>query len=146
MSFPPMANIHMLIGIGEGLITTLVIASIQRTRAELLSDDIQNISTSRFKGFIIYGVVITIGLMLFVLPFISKLPDGLEKVTALLGFDYKTLTDPIISSPITDYQFPGIGSPVVATWIASMVGAVVVFILASIFSHFLIVKSEKQIH
>lgn len=146
MAFPAMANIHMLIGIGEGLITTLVIATIRRTRAELLSIDVQKITPSRYKEFIIYGVIIIIGLILFVLPFISKLPDGLEKVAAILGFEYKTLAEPIIPSPITDYQFPGIGSPVPATWIAGVVGAVVVFFLASIFSHFLAVKSEKQAH
>ena len=146
MAFPAMTNIHMLIGIGEGMITTLVIATIQRTRAELLSLDAHKIKASRYKEFLVYGVVIVIGLILFVLPFISKLPDGLEKVAAMLGFEYKTLVEPIVPSPIIDYQFPGIGSPVLATWIAGVVGAVVVFVLASIFSHFLAVKSEKQAH
>ena len=144
-AFSVMANVHMLIGIGEGLITALVIAAVLKTRADLLDTDKLNGFNSRHRELIIYGAIIAIGLLLFVSPFVSQWPDGLEKTAALLGFESKTLDYSLVSSPIFDYKLPGIGSPALATTLAGMIGAIIVFILAYMISKILVSKSDERI-
>jgi len=127
-TFVAMTNIHMLIGLGEGIITTLVIAGIWKTRPELL--DRQFVGTKRFYEFISYGTIFTIGLILFAAPFISTLPDGLERVASSAGFDVRALKEPILNTPLAGYRMNGIITPELATIIAGMTGMVVVFILS----------------
>jgi len=148
LGFPAMTSIHMLIGIGEGLITTLVIAAIYRTRPDLAVADIQgpDISKNRpFTDVLIYGFMIIIGLILFVSPFASQWPDGLEKVAATFGFESKVLSRPLVPSPIADYQVPGIGSLSTATALAGAIGAVAVFLLSFVLAKILSTKTENNL-
>jgi len=131
--FPVMTNIHMIIGAGEGVITMLVVAAIWRVRPELLDEWGGKKSLHGYREPVVYGLLIAIGLVLFVLPFASRLPDGLARALATIGFSPGTTTDP---SPMAGYQIPGIGSPVVATVVAGVVGTLLVFLLA-----FLLAKS-----
>jgi cobalt/nickel transport system permease protein len=131
--FPAMAGVHMLIGIGEAIITVLVVAAVMNTRPDLLPDAevAETMSPARsMKEILIYGSVLIAGLALFVSPFSSRWPDGLEKVGATLGFDVKKLTDPLVGSPLAEYRIPGIGSLSVTTALAGTFGAAVVFLLA----------------
>jgi cobalt/nickel transport system permease protein len=147
LGFPAMTSIHMLIGIGEGLITTLVIAAIFKTRPDLVVADIQrhDISKNRpYTDVLIYGFLIIIGLILFVSPFASQWPDGLEKVATTFGFESKVVSKPLVSSPIADYQVPGIGSLSMATALAGAVGAVAVFLFSFILANILSNKTENN--
>jgi cobalt/nickel transport system permease protein len=143
-AFPVMANVHMLIGIGEGLLSVLIIAAIWKSRPDLLEENLQRLSPTRYKEFIIYGIITIMGLLIFVTPFISRLPDGLEKAAALLGFETKALEVSVIASPMNGYKYPDIGSSSLATTLAGLVGAVVVFILSLVISSMLVKKSDKQ--
>jgi len=144
-AFPVMANVHMLIGIGEGLITVLVIAAVWKTRADLLEENVSRVSPSSHREFIIYGIITVVGLLLFLSPFVSEWPDGLEKTAALLGFERNAIDSSLIQFPISDYKFPGVGSPAMATTLAGLVGAVIVFILGLVISKFLVSQSDKKI-
>ena len=70
MVFPAMLLTHALIGIGEGLITALVLLSIARTRPDLL-ETASAPAAGRGTGweFLTFGLVITLGLALFVAPY-----------------------------------------------------------------------------
>jgi cobalt/nickel transport system permease protein len=128
--FPSMASIHMLIGLGEGLITTLVIVAIRRTRPDLLDMDARSVSPRPYRLALAVGVVVTAGLVLFVLPFASRWPDGLERVAESLGFAQRAAREPLLPSPLIDYRLPGLGSATAATCAAGFVGTVVAFLLA----------------
>ncbi len=144
--FPAMTGIHMLIGVGEALITMLVFAAVYRTRSEML--DLgrplrEKVLASRpVTDMLIYGVLITAGLALFVSPFASSWPDGLERVASALGFDAKAAANPLIHSPMADYRVPGIGSLSKATAIAGVAGAVVVFVLSFVLARTLLPRSN----
>ncbi len=56
--FPAMGGVHMLIGIGEGLITSLVILAIARTRPDLLDPEPQEKARGVGFEFILFGLVI----------------------------------------------------------------------------------------
>jgi cobalt/nickel transport system permease protein len=141
-AFVAMTNIHMLIGIGEAIITTLVIVAIARTRPDLLEENLVASTRSSKKSIVVYGIVCTLGLLLFVVPFASKWPDGLERIAATLGFEHRALPTPLVSSPIVNYAVPGIGSPAAATVVAGLIGTVIVFVLSFILARFLTAKSR----
>jgi cobalt/nickel transport system permease protein len=130
VAFPAMANIHMLVGVGEGIITTLVLAAIMRTRPDLLSGTEDTGRSRTDAGWIAYGLLVSIGLVLFLSPFASSWPDGLESVARALGFEQRALATPLVASPMMEYRIPGIGSPVAATMIAGAAGTILVFILS----------------
>lgn len=148
VAFPAMTGIHILIGIGEALITTLVLAAIYATRPDLLSlgrapEDERE--ARPLLGVLVYGSLIIVGLVLFVLPFASRWPDGLEKVAAVFGFSSRSLAAPLVSSPLADYRVPGIGSLSWATALAGIIGAVLVFGVSFILAKAVLPKPENHV-
>ncbi|MEI6085678.1 MAG: energy-coupling factor ABC transporter permease [Verrucomicrobiota bacterium] len=83
--FPTMTNVHMLIGIGEGLITALVLTAIARARPELTEP------TAHTGELVGLGLLTTVGLAVFVTPFACSWPDGLEKIAGAIGFEHKAV-------------------------------------------------------
>lgn len=120
VAFPAMVSVHMLIGIGEGLITALVLMALHAARPDLLAADAGG------KASPWLGVTAAIGALLFVAPFASPWPDGLEQVARTLGFA------PAASSvaPLADYQLAAVTSPVASTVIAGAVGTAVALALS----------------
>ena len=148
VGFPAMAGIHMLIGVGEALITALVLAAVYRARPALMSArDAGNPESSAksVAGLLIYGGLITLGLILFVLPFASKWPDGLEKVAAAVGFDAKAVRAPLVASPLAEYRIPHVGFLPAATALAGIIGAVLVFTVSFVLAKALHRKSRRTV-
>lgn len=74
------------------------------------------------KKEIIFGIIIAIVLALFLSPFASTWPDGLERVAEDKGFIHLAEIQPVICSPLPDYAWPGIKNERLATSIAGLVG------------------------
>ena len=143
ITFPAMANVHMLIGIGEGIITMLAVAAIARIRPDLLEEGNGKPAAKGYVPLLVYGSIIILGMIFFISPFASPWPDGLERAASSLGFDGRALTPPVIHAPIAEYQIPVVGSSVVATGIAGVVGAVVVFAFSFLLAH-IMVRDQQQ--
>ena len=124
-----MVGVHVLIGAGEAVITTLVVLAIGRTRPEILGDGSTRLPARGAGETIAYGLVISLGLGMFVSPVASTFPDGLEKVAHALGFLERAVKTPLFPAPIADYVLPGIASPAWATALAGGIGTVVVFLV-----------------
>jgi cobalt/nickel transport system permease protein len=137
VSFPVMAGVHMLIGIGEGLITALVLSAVLKARPELIED-----SAPSTGSVVAVGLVVALGLALFVAPFACSWPDGLEKVATTLGFESRAAEKPLLAAPVPDYALPGIGSPAVATALAGALGTILVFGLSWLLARSLTTKRE----
>jgi hypothetical protein len=77
--------------------------------------------------FLIIGLAVAVGLAVFVSPYASSSPDGLEKVAETQNFledgRLHTLQE---SSPVPDYAFPGVDDPRLATALAGFVGTLMV--------------------
>jgi cobalt/nickel transport system permease protein len=140
--FPAMAGVHMLTGLGEAAITMLVLAAIGRARPELISDEKVMAPRGKFTT-IVYGALIVIGLLLLVAPHASTLPDGLERVAISLGFEHKSVSQPILSAPMSEYQIPGIRPGSTAMVLAGAIGALIVFALSLLFSRVLIRRPQS---
>ncbi len=128
-ALPAMGGVHMFIGLGEAVITTLVVAAVARARPELLLEPAGPGPRPRLGELAARGLLVALALALFVAPFASRWPDGLERVAATLGFEHRA-APPVLASPLRDYRFPGIGSAALATGIAGGAGTLVAFVLA----------------
>jgi cobalt/nickel transport system permease protein len=142
---PAMAGVHMLIGVGEALITMLVMAAIAVTRPELLNENDRPEVQKRLSPAFIYAAILVIGLVVLVVPHASSLPDGLEKVAASLGFERRGLTNPIVQAPLRDYQGYGFGTTAGGVMLAGVIGAVVVFGLSFILARVLLPHPKEPI-
>lgn len=74
-----------------------------------------------------YGLLISLGLVVFVAPFAGPWPDGLEAAAKSLGFA-KQAAAPLIKGPVSEYRPPFIGSIAAATAVAGDIGAILALI------------------
>ncbi|MCX7722566.1 MAG: energy-coupling factor ABC transporter permease [Verrucomicrobiae bacterium] len=139
---PAMAGVHMLIGVGEGSITALVLAGVLQMRPELLNDSEAD-KKQKSGSMAMIGLVVALGLAVFVGPFASPLPDGLEKVAETLGFASAAADAPVVPAPIPEYELPGLRSPVLAVALAGALGTVIVFGLALLLARALVPKNRS---
>jgi len=122
ISVPAMGGIHMLIGVGEGLITVGALAFLYAARRDLL-----HMGETAPKGSAavwIFGLGIA-ALLAILSPLASAHPDGLEWVAEQKGF-LETGRAPLYNI-IPDYIFPGISNRALATIAAGVIGALIVF-------------------
>ena len=127
ITFPAMTNVHMVIGIGEGVATALVTLAVLRARPELVAGTQESVAASRL-GFWGYGLLVSLGLVLFVAPFACPWPDGLESVARALGFEGRAAAP--LPAPLADYRLPFIGSATTATAVAGLIGTLLAFVAA----------------
>jgi cobalt/nickel transport system permease protein len=127
--------VHAAIGVGEALITGLVVRFVLLRRPDLLEPEEsfeEESSPSRFGGWLrpaFGGLAIALAVAVFLGPFAWDAPDGLEFVGQTLGF-LKESPPPPIPSPMADYalKLPGLEDYAkVATAMAGLVGTLVVF-------------------
>ncbi|MGH7307609.1 MAG: energy-coupling factor ABC transporter permease [Candidatus Rokuibacteriota bacterium] len=135
-----MAGVHMVIGVGEALITTLVVLAIDRTRPEILADGPASLPLRGTGETVVFGFVISLGLGMFVSPIASTWPDGLEKVAGALGFLERAVKTPLLPVPIPDYALPGIASPGWATALAGGIGTTVVFLVVLAIARLIVLR------
>lgn len=122
IAVPAMGGIHMLIGIGEGLITIGALAFLYSARRDLLESE----ATAPTGGAAVWGFGLAIALLLAILsPLASSNPDGLEWVAEQKGF-LETARAPLFNI-MPDYVFPGISNGALATILAGIIGALIVF-------------------
>jgi cobalt/nickel transport system permease protein len=142
VALPAMAGVHMLIGIGEGLITALVLVAIARTRPELVQPDGVAEPRRSYGAIVAFGGLIALGLALFVSPLASRWPDGLDRTAELLGFKEKAVA-PMVPAPMPDYELPGFHWSTLGTSLAGAVGTIVVFALAWLLARALVPKGAS---
>jgi len=122
ISVPAMGGIHMLIGIGEGLITVGALAFLYAARRDLF-----RVGEATPKGgAAVWTFGLGIAILLAVLsPLASAHPDGLEWVAEQKGF-LDIARGPLYEI-IPDYTFPGISNTALATIVAGILGTLLVF-------------------
>lgn len=125
IAIPAMAGIHALIGVGEGLITIGALGVIFASRRDLLDSSVT--ANSGNRAVLIGGGLITLVLAILS-PLASSHPDGLEWVAEQKGF-LERIQDSVYNI-IPDYVVPGIQNEALATILAGIIGAAIVFGLA----------------
>jgi cobalt/nickel transport system permease protein len=132
-----MTLIHAAIGLGEAVITGLVLRFILLTRPDLVYDpepstaDGGRLGRSSWAKTALAGLAVSLAIGVFLAPLASEHPDGLEYVGEQLGFLPKQ-SPPTVPVPIPEYDLrvPGVNSLGAATAAAGAVGTLVVFTVA----------------
>ncbi|WP_165074812.1 energy-coupling factor ABC transporter permease [Paludisphaera rhizosphaerae] len=135
-----MALVHAVIGVGEALITGLVVRFVLLTRPEIVadlvggegSDGSSPSKTPRWLSTTAAGLAAALAVSVFLAPFASEFPDGLEYVGGKLGFLPQGDAPPLLAAPMPDYQapLPGLDYAKAATALAGAAGTLVVFAFA----------------
>jgi cobalt/nickel transport system permease protein len=122
---PAMLGVHVLIGIGEALITVAALGFIARMRPDLLNSE--STTAKGGQGWAVGGLLVALAVVLFS-PLASSDPDGLEKVAEDIGFLGLGQSAPYEIIP--DYTVPFLGETSLSTIVAGMIGALIVAGLA----------------
>lgn len=142
--FTAMAGVHVLIGIGEALITSLTVGAVIAVRPDLvygargLAKPLQlrtadgttvqvapkaapaaARSTRKVR---IVGLVAALALAGFVSYYASTSPDGLEKVAHDKGIDRKTGQHAAKDSPLADYHLKDVSDARLSGGLAGVIG------------------------
>jgi cobalt/nickel transport system permease protein len=133
---PAMLGVHALIGLGEALITVSALSFILQTRPDLLGEGSESAQGSR--NWIFVGGLVAL-LVVFISPFASGDPDGLERVAEDLGFLGTGLDAPY--QVIPDYTIPFLGETALSTIFAGVVGVLVVGLVVVLIGRGLKAKS-----
>lgn len=92
------------------------------------------------KKDIIFGIILTALLMIFLAPFASKRPDSLERIAQDRGFLGKEKS--LLPAVIFGYSLPGIKNEKLSVIIAGILGVIIVFLV----SYFISVLIRKVPH
>ncbi|MFE6665826.1 energy-coupling factor ABC transporter permease [Streptomyces sp. NPDC057697] len=143
--FTAMVGVHVLIGIGEALITALTVGAVIAVRPDLVHGA-RGLTTSlklrvdgelvdapaqqpaapaaarSHRGIWATGLVTALVLAGFVSYYASANPDGLEKVAADQGIDKKTEEHAAKDSPLADYGVKDISDARISGGLAGIIG------------------------
>jgi cobalt/nickel transport system permease protein len=122
---PAMAFWHMLIGIGEGLVTVAALAFIQTTRPDLIIGE--EAPARAGARWVWVGLLIALAVALFS-PLASGSPDGLEFVAGEQGF-LERAAEPLYNI-LPDYTVPFIHNETLTVIAAGVIGVLIVFGIA----------------
>ena len=119
-----MVTTHLIIGLGEGIITALIITLLMRVRPDLVyAYDRSDENTTKVS---FYGLFIILILLLsLITPFASSSPDGLESVAEEFGF---TQTEGIVLL-LDDYGINAINNNFLSTILSAVLGVTVVAVI-----------------
>jgi cobalt/nickel transport protein len=106
-----------------------------------------NFSFPKYKAFIFTGLSSSLAIAIFVSPFASSNPDGLDRVAQDHHFEHKAKTHPLsqklsAQAIFDEYALKGVSEPV-ATPLAGLIGTLVVFGLSWGLGKVLVKKSDS---
>ena len=123
-----MVSSHVLIGVGEGIITGLIVSLLLRVRSDLVyinqNKEIKNNATSFYGIFILLILLLTL-----ITPYASSSPDGLESVAESYGFNEESG----IVLFLDDYGITNINNNFLSTVLSAVLGIVVIVGLFNIY-------------
>lgn len=127
--FTAMVGVHALIGIGEGVLSALMVSAVLATRPDLVVGardlDIDAVSDRRpvgVRAFVLGGLLVAVFFAAVVSQFAVDDPDGLERVAIDEGFESSAAEHAIADSIFADYATTGIDNETVSLAVAGLAG------------------------
>lgn len=103
-----------------------------------------NLSKKNIVLFLVFGLSFIVGLIFLIIPFVSEMPDGLEKVSEeTMGFLKKDDFKPMLKAPMPDYTIPTIKQRFNKQY-AGIIGVFIVFGI-TVFVGYLLKKRRKNL-
>ncbi|MFA9447149.1 energy-coupling factor ABC transporter permease [Egicoccus sp. AB-alg6-2] len=126
--FVAMVGVHLLIGVGEGVITGLTVAAVLRTRADLVAgaSDLRVGAAAGpgLRRFVLGGVAVSLLVAAGVAQFAVDDPDGLERVAEDTGFAAAEREHALANSIFADYATAGVANESTSLAVAGIAGTV----------------------
>lgn len=127
---PVMLGIHAVIGLGEAVITVAALSFVGRLRPDVF----HNQADAGGRSWVFAGLLAAL-VVVFLAPFASTNPDGLERAATDLGFIGTAQTAPF--RLLSGYTISALGKSGISTIASGIVGlsvvAVLVFVIAKSF-------------
>lgn len=129
--FGAMVGVHLLIGIGEALISALAISAVLAARPDLVEGardlDRAQLADRRpvtARTFVVGGILAALLFAVVVSQFAADDPDGLEKVAEEQGFADSAEDHTFADGIFSDYATDGIGNESLSLAVAGVTGVV----------------------
>ncbi len=146
--FMAMVGVHSLIGIGEAVISALVVGAVLSSRPDLVhgASDLTRgeLAETRVqtRTFLVGGLLVALAFASVVSQFTVEDPDGLERVAEDTGFVASATDHALADSLFADYATAGISNESLSLAIAGVVGTVVS--LAVVAGMFLALRERRS--
>jgi cobalt/nickel transport system permease protein len=131
-----MVGVHVLIGIGEGILSALVIGAVMATRPDLVAgagDLTPEQAAERprvgARAFWIGGILVAVFLAVVVSQFAADDPDGLEKVATDEGFIDSARDHAFADVVFADYATRGIDDETLSLAVAGLAGVTITLLV-----------------
>lgn len=130
--FAAMVGVHVLIGVGEGILTALVLGAVLATRPDLVYgardltfEQLADRSRVSVRTFWIGGTAVAVFFAAVVSQFAFDRPDGLERVAEDKGFMESARDHAFANGVFADYATRGIGNETLSLAVAGLAGVVI---------------------
>lgn len=130
--FGAMVGVHLLIGIGEGVITGAAVGAVLAARPDLVAGvadldraALRDRSPIGMRGFVLAGTLVAVLFATVVSQFAASAPDGLEWVAQRTGLAAVAEEHALADSPFADYATAGISNENVSLAVAGAAGVAV---------------------
>ncbi|MEI9948677.1 MAG: energy-coupling factor ABC transporter permease [Pseudomonadota bacterium] len=140
---PAMLGVHALIGLGEALISALVVASVLRFRPDLLENAGQVAPGLRSPAAAVWaGLGLSLSVAALLAPVAYAAPDGFSRVTQALGLR-SSAPSPLLAQ-LSEYGIPGVVSGALATVLAGCLGTLLLFGLCWLLARALVPRPARS--
>ncbi|MGB7859262.1 MAG: energy-coupling factor ABC transporter permease [Acidimicrobiia bacterium] len=132
--FAAMVGVHLVIGIGEGVLSAITLGAVMAARpdlvygaADLTAAEIGDRTPVKMRTFIIGGILTALILGTVVSQFASGDPDGLERVAIETGIASAQPPASTDFALFADYATDGVGNERVSLAVAGAAGVLIAF-------------------
>ncbi|MET0794482.1 MAG: energy-coupling factor ABC transporter permease [Polyangiaceae bacterium] len=123
---PAALGIHALIGVGEAVITALIVSTVLRVRPDLLElESGQPGRVAHGSSPVRAGLGLALAVVVLLAPLAYAAPDGLSRVVQGLGFPLDQRSGR--AAPLAEYRIPGLGAGALTTILSGCLGTVLLF-------------------
>ena len=136
--FGAMVGVHALIGIGEAVISAMVVAAVLAARPDLVAgardlDAAQLVDRPRVgaRTFVLGGLIVAAVFATVISQFAASDPDGLEKVASDEGFLDSAEEHGLADSVFADYATRGIDNEELSLAIAGITGVALTLVVGT---------------
>ena len=134
--FGAMVGVHVLIGVGEAIISALAVGAVLAARPDLVSGasdlDAAQLAGGRRVGrrtFVLGGLFVSLVFAAVVSQFAVDNPDGLEKVAIDEGFIESGRDHALDSIIFSDYATAGVGNETLSLAVAGVSGVLITLLV-----------------
>lgn len=134
--FTAMVGVHLIIGIGEGVITAFAVAAVLASRPDLV-DGVRDLDVRQLtdrtpvstRTLVIGGVLVAIVCATVISQFAAEDPDGLERVAIEQGFAEQGEDHALESGIFSEYATEGIDNQTLSLAIAGASGTLITLLV-----------------